>query len=472
MRVSDILNFARQYAAVGIIALAVVSALFCIGYFLVYKLLMKGKKKPSLKAVLLSFISAAYILVVLGAVFLNRGNYNHSYVLQPLNSYIEAWNNWSAAGWRNIFLNILLFVPFGILIPLWGERFRKCRVTLLGGFAFSLLIESVQLITSLGIFETDDLIGNVFGAALGWGLMTLILALAEKEKISKVKILGCLSPILIAAVVSGALFTAYASKDLGNLSSAYSAKQNMKNITVTGQSDFSDDGGEAMVYTGILGSIEDTRVFADSFFKTLGTSIDPSRTIIYDETAVYCSQEGSGTHSLRIKYRGLTYTYTNFSPFDESIEIALNADEAVVREALRAYPIDLPADCSFKEIKDDEYLFTADMIRSGEKLINGTLVCTCNSDGTIRAIQNNMIECIAYKPCGIISTKDAYEKILEGKFNLPGAPRTVTKIDITHAALSYQLDSKGYYQPVYRFDCLISGAQGEYQDSILIPAAK
>ena len=64
--------------------------------------------------------------------------------------------------------NILLFIPFGILVPLIFEKMRKFyKVTILG-FSMSLIIEIVQLITKRGHFELDDILLNTLGTIIGY----------------------------------------------------------------------------------------------------------------------------------------------------------------------------------------------------------------------------------------------------------------------------------------------------------------
>ena len=65
-------------------------------------------------------------------------------------------------------MNVVLFFPLGILIPVAWPRFRKFGWMLLAGAGFSLFIETVQLIGRVGIFETDDLLFNTLGAILGF----------------------------------------------------------------------------------------------------------------------------------------------------------------------------------------------------------------------------------------------------------------------------------------------------------------
>ena len=68
-----------------------------------------------------------------------------------------------------IVLNILLFVPFGYLLPLFRKRADRWWKVLLCGFAASLTIELLQLVTRYGMFDLDDLMHNTLGALLGWG---------------------------------------------------------------------------------------------------------------------------------------------------------------------------------------------------------------------------------------------------------------------------------------------------------------
>ena len=68
---------------------------------------------------------------------------------------------------KGMLLNILLFVPFGYLLPSLFPSKRWWQVILLG-LVFSLTIELLQLITRLGYADVDDLINNTLGAAIGF----------------------------------------------------------------------------------------------------------------------------------------------------------------------------------------------------------------------------------------------------------------------------------------------------------------
>lgn len=85
---------------------------------------------------------------------------------------------------RNLFGNILLFVPFGLLAVLLSNRCRRLRVTLLAGAGLSLFIELMQLFGTRGT-DIDDVILNTAGTFFGYlcGRLLLSLAPSLQEKV-------------------------------------------------------------------------------------------------------------------------------------------------------------------------------------------------------------------------------------------------------------------------------------------------
>lgn len=74
---------------------------------------------------------------------------------------------------RQIFYNILMMVPFGLLLPAVLEYRRSHRMIILSAFVYSLSIELIQLIFRVGAFETDDILNNCIGALVGYGISML-----------------------------------------------------------------------------------------------------------------------------------------------------------------------------------------------------------------------------------------------------------------------------------------------------------
>lgn len=83
---------------------------------------------------------------------------------------LEIFGTWSADGSmsRHALENVLLFVPFGILVPIKSHFFKKWWNLILAAFISSLSIEMAQLLTGRGFFETDDILLNTLGAVLGY----------------------------------------------------------------------------------------------------------------------------------------------------------------------------------------------------------------------------------------------------------------------------------------------------------------
>ena len=63
--------------------------------------------------------------------------------------------------------NVLLFIPFGILIPLKWKQLRNPFVCSFLGFCLSCIIEMIQLITERGHFQIDDIVTNTLGTLIG-----------------------------------------------------------------------------------------------------------------------------------------------------------------------------------------------------------------------------------------------------------------------------------------------------------------
>lgn len=71
--------------------------------------------------------------------------------------------------YREIFFNVLLFIPLGLTLPfaLFGEARRRILLTAVTGSVISLLIECSQLVFVIGKCETDDVIMNTLGVLIG-----------------------------------------------------------------------------------------------------------------------------------------------------------------------------------------------------------------------------------------------------------------------------------------------------------------
>lgn len=79
---------------------------------------------------------------------------------------------------RDLLLNVIgntaLFIPSGIILPIIDKRLDRFWKVLAAGAALSLCIELLQLPFSVRASDVDDLIQNILGVALGWGIYAAV----------------------------------------------------------------------------------------------------------------------------------------------------------------------------------------------------------------------------------------------------------------------------------------------------------
>lgn len=68
----------------------------------------------------------------------------------------------------NIVGNIAAFIPFGFFLPIISKRSRLWYNTVMFGFIWSLMLETLQLILRVGSFDVDDMFLNTLGAGIGF----------------------------------------------------------------------------------------------------------------------------------------------------------------------------------------------------------------------------------------------------------------------------------------------------------------
>lgn len=108
---------------------------------------------------------------------------NNALYVPPLSGILFGY----IAPMEGILLNILLFVPAGLLFAAArkdalrsGRRRFVLRVARMG-FALSLATEVLQLVTRRGWFDVNDLVNNTLGAALGAYVFTVLTGRANVE---------------------------------------------------------------------------------------------------------------------------------------------------------------------------------------------------------------------------------------------------------------------------------------------------
>ena len=454
MTFSSLFDLFKRYALLGIVAAAALSLIWLFVYQVVYKKLCKGKITVPLQKQALWFAFICYLTVIAGAVFLDRGGLGYTQRVVnavPLTLFREAWHSFGAVVWRNFILNIAAFIPFGVLLPLLSEKLRRLWKTMGLGFAFTLAIESLQYVTGRGQASTDDLLTNVWGVLIGYGLFMAFVTLKTKTSRKPLKALGYLSPILAALLAAVAVFIVYQAQALGNLPEGFFIKQNMRGVELSCEIELPETAPVIPVYRVESFNKAQSRAFAETFFDRIGASFQEDREpVYYDESAFFYSYNGI----LHIGYQGKTYDYTDFS---SEAEADSSMDEAQVRLALsERYGIDIPENAGFLNQGDGRYTFDVSVENAGQRHA-GSLTCTILNDGTISAVNSQLLELTAAAEYEALSPAEAYKRIADGKIHYRDYFGKLRTVEIMSMDMVYRIDSKGFYRPIYCFDSLING---------------
>lgn len=162
----SVLYFSWPTVVIG----AMIAVLLRITYLVV------NKKKFILHDELLKLCFIIYILCLFYVVTFQDVSWSsHNYI--PFKE-IFRYDFGSALFFKNIFGNLLLFLPYGIIIKKY-IKVDKISVVLLLAFITSLSIEVVQFLIGR-VFDVDDVILNVIGCLLGYIIYTLFVKLNDK----------------------------------------------------------------------------------------------------------------------------------------------------------------------------------------------------------------------------------------------------------------------------------------------------
>lgn len=159
---------------VGYLIPAIVIAL--VGVFF-YKRLRRQDAEVSVPVVLL-FI---YLEVIVELAFFSREAGSRNGI------DLDLFGTWGTSAMEHAYFieNILMFIPFGFLLPLVVKRARKMIVCVGFGFAVSCMIELSQLVTQRGYCQLDDVVTNTMGTLAGWIVWMCLREYAVRRKVQR-----------------------------------------------------------------------------------------------------------------------------------------------------------------------------------------------------------------------------------------------------------------------------------------------
>ena len=165
------------------------------------------KKFANTCAILLIIYISAMVYLVAGD---RQGAVECGLELTPFESYKLVLTKYNSVDILvQIYQNILLFIPLGILLPetlfLRGKKFTSPLVVLLGSFV-SFVIELAQFTYSIGYSEADDIINNTLGCAIGCGVFFFadkVSVDSDGIRLKRGWLYGLLPAVVVVGIMAG-----------------------------------------------------------------------------------------------------------------------------------------------------------------------------------------------------------------------------------------------------------------------------
>ncbi len=397
------------------------------------------------------------------ALDLGRGQGHVS--LHLFRSFREAWNGFTVQTWLNPILNTAVFVPLGVLLPLTGRQSRKWYVSLLAALGLSLLIESAQFLLGAGTFDVDDLMCNTLGAVLGWAAVTMVLLLLERAPKKAFFPAGTVLGGFLAVVLG--FVGLYFIQPYGNLAIAPSYTVDVKNVAWTVSCDLPDQAEEVPICKGKRFSQADCDALLQQWIDVVDPKKDPEfpmERLYYDDQVIYTTYGAPGWQ-MTVSYADGSFTLGNYDAW-RGMDYR-PADRQTLTALLSEIQIQIPAEADFSYDGKQWHTFTLPV--TDDYPLGGTIRVSYLAEGKIKEVEYRVPQAEEVeKAVPIRSPKEAYERLRKGQFFVYGdfAARTAQILGYT---LTYQADSKGFFQPVYVFTILWDG---EWEGTIAIPALK
>jgi len=164
----------RIYAAIIEIISA---AIFIVPLFCVYGKYIFNNIKCTFLYVIFSFYIVA-VLALVGFPNIMSLNLDFSFNIVPFIDMISDF--------KNACLNVLLFIPMGIFLPVLWIKFRDIKRTILTGLCITSIIEIIQIFT-FRTTDINDIITNVVGTLIGYFITKVITKNFKKYIITDTK---------------------------------------------------------------------------------------------------------------------------------------------------------------------------------------------------------------------------------------------------------------------------------------------
>lgn len=428
--------------------------------FIIFKVGFRRKDYPVWKLipVFLLMLSTVFIIHL---TCLTRSEAYGTMDLHLFRSYYEAWNTFSIRNWQLIIFNILMFCPFGFLLPMVSRHCRNILITTGIGGVFSLVIELTQYVTHRGLCEVDDLFHNTLGALLGYCIFRIVYTVShKKERWRFLRIVMAALPILLVCSMFFQIFYRYVHQPYGNLPVSFTYRMDLSDtdFSISSNLHLKKEASTEPVFQSVPYSRQDARLFASDLLDRM--QIEGTTRYSDYEDIILCYR---GDHSVSVSLKNRSYEYHRL---DTENPVWENIGSSAILYQLSQWGIEIPTEAELTRPSTGSYTWT--ISRTRDTVAAGSLTCVTTSDGSIYSIINQIIPQEIYSKEAVISEAEAYERLCDGYFQIYPHNYEIRSIHTYGVELTYSQDTKGFYQPVYLFHCKINGENVD----LVIPALK
>lgn len=103
------------------------------------------------------------------------------------------------------------------------------------------------------------------------------------------------------------------------------------------------------------------------------------------------------------------------------------------------------------------------MEKQAADFMAGTVMVEIDADGNIATFYCSMVKYEYAGILGVVSASEAYKQIMDGNFKQYSPLKNGDVLTLTGYSLGYELDTKGYYRPVYRFAGYINDTENVWE---------
>ena len=142
-------------------------------FLFIYWLIRRKEERLGRGAlVCLAFLVFYLVFAFLIATISRQAGSSYRTILIPLKAWLQIFQG-SRAKLREVFYNICLLMPLGVLAPPVMRYRCGWKDIFFLAFLYTMAVECTQLLFRLGYFEIDDILNNCLGALIGFGGLSL-----------------------------------------------------------------------------------------------------------------------------------------------------------------------------------------------------------------------------------------------------------------------------------------------------------